>query len=70
MKLRDAAIEKNISICPGPIFSVEGEFRNFIRLNCALGLDEKVISAIETLGGLAQELNTPAKSRKIPSIDA
>lgn len=59
LKLRDAAMEKNISICPGPIFSVRGEFRHFIRLNCALALDEKVLLAIETVGSIAHLLNTP-----------
>ena len=59
LKLRDAAMEKNISICPGPIFSVGGEFRHFIRLNCALALDEKVLLAIETVGSIAHLLNTP-----------
>lgn len=63
LKLRDAAMEKNISICPGPIFSVEGEFRHFIRLNCALALDEKVLRAIEMLGGIAYQLNTPSQSK-------
>ncbi len=63
LKLRNAAIPHDISICPGPIFSVEGEFRHFIRLNCALKLDDKVIQAIETLGGLAHDLNAPATSR-------
>jgi DNA-binding transcriptional MocR family regulator len=62
MELRDAAIARNISVCPGPIFSLEGEFRNFIRLNCALRLDEKVIRAIETLGNIAHDLNAPPKS--------
>jgi DNA-binding transcriptional MocR family regulator len=57
LTLRDAAIERNISICPGPIFSVEGEFRNFIRINCALALDEKVLRAIETVGQIAHTLN-------------
>lgn len=62
MKLRDAAVRHNINICPGPIFSVEGEFRNFLRLNCALRLDEKVTQAIEIIGGLAHDLNKPTKS--------
>ena len=65
IKLRDAAIKYHISICPGSIFSVDGEFQHFIRLNCALGLDKKVLSAIETLGRLTHDLNTPAKSRKV-----
>lgn len=58
LKLRDAAMEKNISICPGPIFSVGGEFHHFIRLNCALALNENVLLAIETVGGIAHLLNT------------
>lgn len=62
LKLRDAAMERNISICPGPIFSVEEEFRHFIRLNCALALDEKVLRAIETLGDIAHQLNAPARN--------
>lgn len=63
LKLRDAAMEKNISICPGPIFSVEGEFRHFIRLNCALALDGKVLRAIETLGGIACRLNAAGRGK-------
>ncbi len=63
LKLRDAAIEKNISICPGPIFSVDGEFRNFIRLNCALALDDKVLQAIENMGKIAHQLNAASQTK-------
>lgn len=66
MKLRDAAIQHNISICPGPIFSLEGEFRHFLRLNCALRLDDRVTRAIETIGGLAHDLNGPSRKRSSP----
>lgn len=59
LALRDAAIPHRISLCPGPIFSTEGEFRNFLRLNCALALDEAVLRAIQTIGGLAHKLNAP-----------
>jgi DNA-binding transcriptional MocR family regulator len=62
--LRDVAIESDISVCPGPIFSIAGEFQNFIRLNCALQLDEKVQDAIRALGGMAHALNTPKKARR------
>jgi DNA-binding transcriptional MocR family regulator len=61
--LRDVAIQSDISVCPGPIFSIEGEFQNFIRLNCALQLDEKVEDAIRVLGGMAHALNAPAKAK-------
>ena len=61
--LRDVAIQSDISVCPGPIFSIEGEFQNFIRLNCALQLDEKVEDAIRVLGGMAHALNAPVKAK-------
>jgi len=61
--LRDAAIQRNISICPGPIFSVASEFGHFIRVNCALRLDDRVLDAIMALGRMAHHLNTPARSR-------
>lgn len=66
LKLRDVAIERDISICPGPIFSIDGEFRHFIRLNCALSLSSRVMDAIDLLGRLAHDLNTP--SRKKPPV--
>jgi DNA-binding transcriptional MocR family regulator len=54
-KLGDAAIQHRISICPGPIFSLNGEFENCIRLNCAVGVEQNVQEAIATLGRLAHE---------------
>jgi hypothetical protein len=35
MKLYEAALERKISIAPGPIFSATGRFNHFIRLNCS-----------------------------------
>ena len=61
--LRDVAIQSDISVCPGPIFSITGEFQNFIRLNCALQLDEKVDDAIESLGKMAYVLNVPVRAK-------
>ena len=63
MKLRNAAIPHHISVCPVPIFSVKGEFRHFIRLNCAQALDSGVLDAIDVLGELAHQLNSPSKNR-------
>lgn len=61
--LRDLAIQSDIIVCPGPIFSIAGEFQNFIRLNCALQLDEKVQDAIRELGKMAHDLNAPTKGK-------
>lgn len=58
LALRDLAGQQRISVCPGPIFSVSGEFQNFIRLNCALRIDVKVERAIRTLGKIAGNLNS------------
>ena len=57
--LRDHAIRRGISICPGPIFSAASGFENFIRLNCALKLDDSVQDSIRTLGRMVHELNMP-----------
>ncbi|MGN6369548.1 MAG: PLP-dependent aminotransferase family protein [Phycisphaerae bacterium] len=45
------AIEKNISIAPGPLFSTKGLYRNFIRLNGTF-YDGGQEGAIKTLGHL------------------
>jgi len=58
MKLRDAAKIRNISICPGPIFSTESGCRNFFRINCAVRWGADIESAIWTLGELANDLST------------
>ena len=63
VSLRDLAIQSDISVCPGPIFSISGEFQNFIRLNCALQLDEKIQDAIRTLGEMANALNVPTRAK-------
>lgn len=50
---RDAKLKK-ISIAPGPLFSLENRYHNFIRLNAA-HWDTDTESAIATLGQLAAE---------------
>jgi len=54
--LHRLALEKNISIAPGPLFSASGKYQNCIRLTCALPWDEKLERALVTLGGLAEAL--------------
>lgn len=64
LALRDAALHEKISICPGPIFCAEGGHRHFIRLNCALPWDGVLKNALETLGALASDLNSPKVAMK------
>lgn len=63
LALRDAALARGIGICPGPIFSLDGGFENFVRINCALPLDGSEEASIAILGSLARDLNVPAKRR-------
>ena len=55
IKLYNRALERGISIVPGPLFSLSGKYRNYIRLSAALWT-ERIESGIRTLGELAQEL--------------
>lgn len=43
------ALECNLSISPGTIFSADQSFKNFIRLNFAFGLEGKYLQAMKTL---------------------
>ncbi len=52
MLIYKAAIKKNISIAPGPIFSASGRYANFIRISCAQPWDKKMEEGLKTLGTL------------------
>jgi DNA-binding transcriptional MocR family regulator len=56
LALRDEAIKHSVSICPGPIFSAEGRFANFIRLNGSLAWRPEIERALTVLGSLAKDL--------------
>ncbi len=55
IRLFDRALRHGISVAPGPLFSACGEYRNFIRLNCAVPWSEGIEGAIRTLGSLAAD---------------
>ncbi len=55
LKLYEQAREEGITIAPGQIFSLEGKYRNCIRLNAACW-NPRIEMAIETLGRLAARL--------------
>jgi len=46
------AIERNICIAPGPIFSASGKYKNFIRINCAQPWNVALEAAIILIGKL------------------
>ena len=55
IRLFDDALQRGISIAPGPLFSACGDYRNFIRLNCAVPWSDAIEGAIRSLGSLAAD---------------
>jgi DNA-binding transcriptional MocR family regulator len=56
LDLYHRAMQKGISISPGTIFSATGQFRNYIRLNCANTWSPILERAIRTLGQLIEQV--------------
>ena len=52
MALREAALESDISVAPGPMFSARRAFGNCLRLNCGHPFTPAVERAIAELGRL------------------
>jgi len=55
LRLFEAALERGISVAPGPMFSASGEFRHHIRLNYGYPWSPEIERAMATLGELAQD---------------
>jgi DNA-binding transcriptional MocR family regulator len=53
MALREAALQADISIAPGPMFSARRAFRNCVRINCGHPFTPTLERAIAELGRLA-----------------
>lgn len=47
-----------ISLAPGPMFSPDGGFRNFIRLNCGQPWTPRIERSVATIGKLVRQLAT------------
>jgi DNA-binding transcriptional MocR family regulator len=56
LELHRRALQQKISIAPGPIFSANQKYRNFIRLSCGQPWSEKIDHAVRTLGELCAKL--------------
>ena len=55
-RLYEAALRKGISVAPGMIFTLGDKYRNCFRLNAAFW-SEQIEQALETLGGVAEEIS-------------
>jgi DNA-binding transcriptional MocR family regulator len=56
VKLFRAALDANISIVPGPMFSTTGRFRNCIRVSCGYRWTDAIDRALLALGRLSEEV--------------
>lgn len=56
MELAARARASGISIAPGPLFSTDGSFRNFARINCGFPWSPQIERSISVLGHLAKQL--------------
>lgn len=56
LQLHQLATANGISIAPGPIFSAQRSFTNYIRLNYGHIWDSKIEAALATLGNLVRHL--------------
>ena len=54
--LFEAAIEKNIALMPGTLFSSTGKYRNFIRLSAGVEWSPEVEDAVARIGALAANI--------------
>lgn len=62
LELHRAALKAGISIAPGPIFSAQRGFADYVRVNCGHPWDEGMEAAMATLGKLIRRLLRQAAS--------
>lgn len=58
LDLHRRALQRKISIAPGPLFSAKQKYRNYIRLSCALPWDNTLDRALFSLGQMVSESAT------------
>lgn len=55
LALAQQALERQVSIAPGPLFSASEKYRNCLRVSCAQPWDESLERGLATLGMLVRE---------------
>jgi DNA-binding transcriptional MocR family regulator len=58
LEVHRAALAKNISVAPGPMFSAQRKYCNYIRLNYGHIWSEEIEKAIEEVGKIVSGLNS------------
>lgn len=54
---------EGVTVSPGPYFSSDGGFRNFIRISCGYPWSSRIERGVQVLGTLAREMGAGAKAR-------
>jgi DNA-binding transcriptional MocR family regulator len=55
------ALERGISVAPGPIFSAGGRFENHLRLNAGVVWSERIEHSLEVLAEIVNDLTNQAR---------
>lgn len=63
-QVAEQALGDNIAVAPGSLFSLQGEFRHCLRLNCGQALTPLIENAVRTLGRLAARAVPAANSKE------
>ena len=56
LDLHDRALDRGISVAPGPLFSAKHRFLHCVRLNCGFPWSDLLDHGVRTLGRLAAEM--------------
>jgi DNA-binding transcriptional MocR family regulator len=56
IEIFNRALQKNIGVTPGILFSATRRFKNYLRINCGFPWDETNERAIATLGQIVSDL--------------
>jgi DNA-binding transcriptional MocR family regulator len=56
LELHARALERKISIAPGPIFSAKQRFTSCLRLSAGFPWSERIAASVATIGALAHEI--------------
>ncbi|RKT98856.1 GntR family transcriptional regulator, partial [Burkholderia sp. Nafp2/4-1b] len=67
-ELFHAALEEQVVIMPGQVYSRSSRYRHYIRLACCQEIDDRYVNAIKTIGRLASELHVKGRKQTLRRV--
>jgi DNA-binding transcriptional MocR family regulator len=55
-ELFEKSLAEGVSVTPGVLFSCTDKFKNCIRVSCGMPWNERIETAVKTVGGIARNL--------------